>query len=290
MGVLLGFVVFLCIIVLLVGILMFIVIFGDVVIGFLFLYLLSMGMGLLMILFVVIGGKLLFKVGVWMDVVKYVFGFVLFLVFVYFVSCVVDEIYINIFYVFVGMVMMGYLYVKNVESVLLVLKGVRFVVFVVGFVVMMGFVVVQFVLGMFIFMFIQEDGFVFCVEFEKIDSELELQVVLNDVKMNGQVVMLDFYVDWCLVCIQYEKNIFMDFGVVSVFFLICCLQIDMFENLDWKNVFQNEMNIVGLLMIVFVDQEGQELEFERVMGYLDVFVFELYIEKVVKLVVCQVVC
>ena len=290
MGALSGLVASPCTTAPLAGILMFIATSGDAVTGFLSLYLLSMGMGLPMILFAVTGGKLLPKAGAWMDVVKHAFGFALLLVSVYFASRVVDEIYTNTLYALVGMAMMGYLYVKNAESAPSVLKGVRFVVSVVGLVAMTGFVAVQFAPGTFISMSTQEDGSVSRVEFEKIDSESELQAALNDAKMNGQAVMLDLYADWCSACIQYEKNTFTDPGVVSALSPIRRLQIDMSENSDWKNAFQNEMNIVGLPTIVFVDQEGQELESERVTGYLDAPAFESHIEKVVKPAACQAAC
>lgn len=290
MGALSGLVASPCTTAPLAGILMFIATSGDAVTGFLSLYLLSMGMGVPMILFAVTGGKLLPKAGAWMDVVKHAFGFALLLVSVYFASRVVDEIYTNTLYALVGMAMMGYLYVKNAESAPSVLKGVRFVVSVVGLVAMTGFVAVQFAPGTFISMSTQEDGSVSRVEFEKIDSESELQAALNDAKMNGQAVMLDLYADWCSACIQYEKNTFTDPGVVSALSPIRRLQIDMSENSDWKNAFQNEMNIVGLPTIVFVDQEGQELESERVTGYLDAPAFESHIEKVVKPAACQAAC
>ena len=290
MGALSGLVASPCTTAPLAGILMFIATSGDAVTGFLSLYLLSMGMGLPMILFAVTGGKLLPKAGAWMDVVKHAFGFALLLVSVYFASRVVDEIYTNTLYALVGMAMMGYLYVKNAESAPSVLKGVRFVVSVVGLVAMTGFVAVQFAPGTFVSMSTQEDGSVSRVEFEKIDSESELQAALNDAKMNGQAVMLDLYADWCSACIQYEKNTFTDPGVISALSPIRRLQIDMSENSDWKNAFQNEMNIVGLPTIVFVDQEGQELESERVTGYLDAPAFESHIEKVVKPAACQAAC
>lgn len=50
---------------------------GDLMQGFLALYVLSMGMGLPLLIIGSSGGKLLPRAGAWMDVIKTVFGFLL---------------------------------------------------------------------------------------------------------------------------------------------------------------------------------------------------------------------
>ncbi len=86
MGVLSGLVASPCTTAPLTGILLFIAQTGDMTLGFISLYVLSLGMGIPLILFGMTGGKLLPKAGNWMNVVKVSFGFMMLAVAILFIE------------------------------------------------------------------------------------------------------------------------------------------------------------------------------------------------------------
>jgi thiol:disulfide interchange protein DsbD len=46
------------------------------------------------------------------------------------------------------------------------------------------------------------------IAFEKIKSSDDLDRVLAKAQSNNQVVMLDFYADWCISCKELERFVF----------------------------------------------------------------------------------
>ena len=75
MGILSGLIASPCTTAPLTGVLIFIAQSGDMTLGFLALYALSLGMGIPLIIFAMTGGKLLPKAGNWMNIIKTTFGF-----------------------------------------------------------------------------------------------------------------------------------------------------------------------------------------------------------------------
>lgn len=110
------------------------------ILGFIFFYLLSIGMGVLFILFGMIGGKFLFKVGNWMNVVKVIFGFMMFVVVIVFVECLYNSFVIGFLWGLFGFGLFGYYWVFNCVSKNLLMKFVCVVVVVIGIMGSVGFI------------------------------------------------------------------------------------------------------------------------------------------------------
>merc|ERR1712093_58631 len=125
MGILSGLIASPCTTAPLTGVLIFIAQSGDMTLGFLALYALSLGMGIPLIIFAMTGGKLLPKAGNWMNIIKTTFGFMLLAVAIVFVERLWNSDYSMLLWSALGLGAFSYYQVVNQPSAATFAKGVR---------------------------------------------------------------------------------------------------------------------------------------------------------------------
>jgi thiol:disulfide interchange protein DsbD len=103
------------------------------------------------------------------------------------------------------------------------------------------------------------------LSFEKITSLAELQQKLQNTK---QVVMLDFYADWCTSCIEMEKFTFSDSTVKERLTNVKLLQIDVTKNSPADQQLMKQFKVFGPPAMLAFDPQGNEISSARVIGYL----------------------
>jgi thioredoxin:protein disulfide reductase len=101
--------------------------------------------------------------------------------------------------------------------------------------------------------------------FERISSLAELQQKLQTSK---QVVMLDFYADWCTSCIEMEKFTFSDPDVQKRLSNVKLLQIDVTKNSPADQQLMKQFKVFGPPALLSFDPDGNEISTARVIGYL----------------------
>lgn len=101
--------------------------------------------------------------------------------------------------------------------------------------------------------------------FERITSLAELQQKLQTSK---QVVMLDFYADWCTSCIEMEKFTFSDPDVQKRLSNVKLLQIDVTKNSAADQQLMKQFKVFGPPALLSFDPDGNEISTARVIGYL----------------------
>ena len=84
---------------------------------------------------------------------------------------------------------------------------------------------------------------------------------------NGRVVMLDFYADWCVSCIEMEKLTFSDPAVRSELDRMLLLQADVTANDDDDKALLKRFGLFGPPGILFFGASGDEVRAARVIGY-----------------------
>jgi thiol:disulfide interchange protein DsbD len=103
------------------------------------------------------------------------------------------------------------------------------------------------------------------VSFERVRSSAELDAALQ--RHAGQLVMLDFYADWCVSCIEMERFTFPEPRVKAQLDQMVLLQIDVTANNSDDRAMLKRFNLFGPPGIMFFDRSGQELQHQRVIGY-----------------------
>lgn len=83
----------------------------------------------------------------------------------------------------------------------------------------------------------------------------------------GRRVLLDFYADWCVSCIEMEKLTFSDPAVKAKLDEMLLLQVDVTGNTDDDKALLKRFGLFGPPGILFFDARGQELPAARVIGF-----------------------
>ena len=101
--------------------------------------------------------------------------------------------------------------------------------------------------------------------FSPINNNIELQNLLTD--SNKKPIILDFYADWCVACLEYEKFTFKDPEVINLMSQFELLQIDVTENNDDHQNLLKKFNLFGPPGIIFFNAEGNEIKELRTIGF-----------------------
>lgn len=93
------------------------------------------------------------------------------------------------------------------------------------------------------------------------DVELAIQAA------NGRVVMLDFYADWCVSCIEMEKLTFSDKRVRAELDQMLLIQADVTANNSDDKALLKKYGLFGPPGILFFNESGNEMRNKRIIGF-----------------------
>ncbi len=101
--------------------------------------------------------------------------------------------------------------------------------------------------------------------FARIGSNAELDAALA--QANGRRVMLDFYADWCVSCIEMEKFTFVDAKIKPELDQLLLLQADVTANNEEHKALLKRFGLFGPPGIIFFGADGREIPGSRVIGF-----------------------
>ncbi|MEX0890471.1 MAG: thioredoxin family protein, partial [Balneolaceae bacterium] len=104
---------------------------------------------------------------------------------------------------------------------------------------------------------------------ESIDWEPYSAERLEQARIEGRPVMIDFNADWCIPCLELERVTFTDPDVIDATADFVRLKVDMTQYESEENrQLREEFQIAGVPTIVFIDRDGNEVPDTRVVGFL----------------------
>ena len=247
------------------GALLYVAQSGDFVIGALTLYLLALGMGLPLILITVFGNKILPKSGAWMENVKTAFGFVMLALPIFLISRIIPSMW---------------------EPRLWALLGVSFFIWLatqmrsngIGLFFRIVFFVAAMVSAQPLQNWVWQDNAATSqaanaqsavqnsLVFQQISNYDELQAVLK--QHPNKIAMLDLYADWCVACKEFEHKTFADPQVQTALSDVLLLRVDMTNNSESNRTLMKTLAVTGLPTIIFFNQQGEEIQAQRITGFL----------------------
>lgn len=244
------------------GALLYVAQSGDLLTGGVALYALALGMGIPLMLVAVFGNKLLPKAGNWMDRVKTLFGFILLAAPIFLLERILPETWATGLWSALGLAAFGWLYhVKNS----LPFGGWKQSA--VGIIAVLGlFASAQPALNYWFGGHTEQAQP--SIQFTRISTVDDLNSQLEQAKLAGKPVMLDFYADWCVACKEFEKYTFHQPDVEAKLRNFVLLQADVTKNLPQDIALLKEMNVLGLPTIEFWDASGQHVSNARLTGFM----------------------
>ncbi|WP_445947152.1 protein-disulfide reductase DsbD [Shewanella sp.] len=280
MGVLSGLVASPCTTAPLSGALIYVAQSGDLLQGFLALYVLSMGMGVPLLIIGTSGGKILPRAGAWMDIIKTVFGFLLIAVSIVMLSRIWVGVVSDVLWSVWALALVAYLMHQNKLSEFNWKQTARSVVLILALMASFSYGF-QAVMGHFGFntpsLVKQADSQNAAdklnsqakhVEFIKIKSLDDLNRELAKASANNQTALLDLYADWCVACKEFEAITFTDSEVELRFQQMVLLQADVTKSDDIDVELLEHYDVLGLPTLLMFDKNGQQREDLRVTGFL----------------------
>ncbi|MCL1139936.1 protein-disulfide reductase DsbD [Shewanella pneumatophori] len=257
---------------------------GDLMQGFLALYVLSMGMGLPLLIIGTSGGKLLPRAGSWMDIIKTIFGFLLIAVSIVMIGRIWPDFISDLLWSIWGIVLIGYLMHQNkltefswkqtVRSVLLMLALLASFSY--------GMQAVMTKLGFNTHTTVATNSAAENHGFTRIKSLDDLKTEIAAATAEGKTVMVDFYADWCVACKEFEAITFKDAQVLERMDKMVLLQADVTKNDDIDIELLEHYDILGLPTLLMFDENGVIRDDLRVTGFMRPKAFAEHLDHLVK--------
>ncbi|MEY3694215.1 MAG: hypothetical protein RL083_40 [Pseudomonadota bacterium] len=233
----------------------------NVLIGGSALFAMAVGMSLPLLLVGISAGSLLPRAGAWMQTVKYFFGVLMLALALWMVSSLIPAWLLMLGW---GALAAGYgLFLMRDKSLGWRTRIIGIVFILLGAVQLLGVATGG------------RDAWAPLAHlggkqrqktaFTRVRSVAELDAALADT--GGRRVMLDFYADWCVSCIEMEKFTFTNPEVKTKLDQILLLQADVTANNDDDKALLKRFGLFGPPGIIFFDTNGNEIRGTRVIGY-----------------------
>ncbi|MGI2095998.1 protein-disulfide reductase DsbD [Shewanella glacialipiscicola] len=284
MGVISGLVASPCTTAPLSGALVYVAQTGDLLQGFLALYVLSMGMGLPLLIIGTSGGKLLPRAGAWMDIIKTVFGFLLIAVSIVMLGRIWTGVISDVLWSLWGVSFTGYLMHQNKLSPFNWKQTVRAVLLTLMLLASFSYGF-QAVMGHFGFNH-NPVGTTATTEevhgFKRIKSIEDLEYEIAAASAQGKPVMLDLYADWCVACKEFEAITFKDAAVLARMNKIVLLQADVTKSDKVDVALLEKYHVLGLPTLLIFNEQGEQREDLRVTGFMGPKDFATHLDHLVK--------
>ncbi|MBV0932127.1 protein-disulfide reductase DsbD [Marinobacterium sp. A346] len=251
---------------------------GDPVLGGTALFTLSMGMGVPLLLVGASAGKLLPKAGAWMEGVKAGFGVVLLLMAVWMLDRILPTTATMLMVSLI--LLLSAVYLGAVDRLPdhargwhRFWKGAGLILLIYGAALLIG------VLSGSKSLLYPLQGLAGGsaqaqqnraeLPFEVVSREADLDRLLEEARQNGQPVMLDFYADWCIACIELEYVTFNDPGVQQSLQPFKLIKLDVTANDDDAKALYRRFSIIGPPALIFFDASGQVRPELTLIGVID---------------------
>ncbi len=287
MGLLSALIVGPCVAAPLAGALIFIGQTGDPLLGGVALFALSMGMGAPLILIGSSAGKLMPRAGAWMNSVRNGFGVVMLLMAVWMLDRVVP---IAVTMVLTGIILVvSAIYLRAVDALPDTAGGTQRFGKAIGILMLIygGSLLIGAAGGNRSLVYPLQ-GFAGGAgqaeqqlpQFTKVTSYQALEPLLAEARRQNKPVMLDFYADWCVSCVELEFFTFADPGVQQQLDRFMLIKVDVTANdQDAKDLY-DRFQIVGPPALVFYDDLGQLQPPKMVIGVPEVAAFTEHLKQI----------
>jgi thioredoxin:protein disulfide reductase len=225
---------------------------GDPFFGFLIFFVMAFGLGFPYLILGTFSGLLskLPKSGTWMVWVKKIFGVVLVGVALFYLALAFFPGYSM--HVIIGTLVAGGIYLGFLEQSGRGLTLFTRIKWATG--------IVTLIIAGLLFQNLQKEG----IEWEAYSDEKFDQAIES-----GTPVMMDFYADWCIPCLELERATFTDESVIEATLGFTRLKVDMTQyESESSQRLRERFNIAGVPTILFIDENGNEVEDARVVGFL----------------------
>lgn len=250
MGLTLGIVAAPCLGPFILGLLLWVGQMGDPLLGFLFFFVLSVGLGLPLSVLAIFSGAIarLPKSGDWMLWVRRLMGWILIGMAVYMVSPVVCHL-IGRHWLLLGVSAAAGMHLGWLDKTGSNLRIFPYLKKAVGVAMVCGGIISLLVA-------MQQPSGIRWIPYD--------QSAIASAAEQGKPVMIDFYAEWCAPCVVMEKEIFTDPEVIRLSQDVIAMRVDLTREKPFHGELLEKYQVRGIPTLVFLNREGVEEEGLRI--------------------------
>ncbi|MBY0418760.1 MAG: protein-disulfide reductase DsbD, partial [Pararheinheimera sp.] len=226
---------------------------GDLALGALTLYILSMGMGLPLLILGSTGGKFLPKAGAWMDVVKASFGFLLLAVPVWLLSRFLPA-YVVVIAATLVLLMLA-VYLHRLSQQLSSGTTGQSISWMLALVIVLG------TTGANLWYWLPGTTVTTTQATQTQNTEFKLVKTLDELQQEvkksaeaGKPVLVDLFAEWCVACKEFEHITFADGEVKNLMAQFTLIKIDVTNATDQDQQLLDHFQVLGLPTLLLFDK------------------------------------
>lgn len=222
---------------------------GSPLFGFFAFFVMALGLGIPYLFLGTFSGYLnkLPQSGTWMIWVKKLFGIVLVGVALFYLALAFMPAYTMwavLSTLFIGGIYLGFFERSGNEK-----QTFRWVKYATGIAALIG--------SLLLFQNLQKEG----IKWQEYDADL--------IEQTDQPVILDFYADWCIPCIELERQTYIDDQVIESTDDFLRMKVDLTRyDSERSEELREQYDIAGVPTVMFLDEDGNEIREARVIGFL----------------------
>ena len=115
--------------------------------------------------------------------------------------------------------------------------------------------------------------------FQRIKTVDDLDREIALASSNGKTVLLDFYADWCVSCLEMEAYTFTDRDVQAALSNTVWLQADVTKNDEADQALLERFGVFGPPTIIFFGPDGEQRHGYEVVGYMKADAFAKHVQQ-----------
>lgn len=104
------------------------------------------------------------------------------------------------------------------------------------------------------------------LQFTPIENIDDFNTQVAHAKQLSKPIMLDFYADWCMSCIQMDRYTFTKPAVRAALKNYILLRVDLTKNTLNNKLLQEKFNVIAPPTILFFNPKGDEIQNSRIVG------------------------
>ena len=244
---------------------------GDVFVGGLSLLFLALGMSLPLLLIGFTSKSFLPKPGLWMDYIKKIIGFILLAMSAYILRPLMPDLLF--FSLLLAILAVAVFFSIRKKRTFIYTKRKNIFALLVLFIIAGSLLIAN------ISNELKKNNQISNIVFNHVSSLDELKLKLQST--NELPTMLDFYADWCVACLEYEKHTFTNPEVIMSMKKFSLIKADVTDNSINDKALLTAFNLFGPPAILFFDKKGRHLKQFDVIGFKNAEEFNMLLEKII---------
>lgn len=233
----------------------------DVVIASSALFFMAMGMSVPLLLLGVSAGSLLPRAGAWMGAVKPFFGVLMLAMAAWMVASIISPVVLMLIWGVLSFAYGVFLLWPKKWTLSIKLIGVIFVGL--GLVELSGIAIGS--RDVWSPWTSATTSQLAATKFKRVKTIEDVELAIR--AANGRIVMLDFYADWCVSCLEMEKLTFSDKRVRAELDQMLLIQADVTANDADDKALLKKYGLFGPPGILFFNASGEEMRDQRIIGF-----------------------